>query len=202
MNRTAGLIRFYIKLSISSLVILTTMLIAAHSAVIGQPPNPMMIGFADGCEGKPRPCWHGVVPGITHVEAALQRFEDLAFSVSQRVSPQPGQNAYFIPDPRNDPGCVTILMPSANNSTILRLICPGLRLGDIMTAFGAPDTAYNGLLYYHFGLTLLAYELSPYSEVETIFLTLSNPVPLCSPAWRGFARWWRYRRWAEQEPAC
>jgi hypothetical protein len=202
MNTAVGLTRFYVRCSLISLVLLTITLCAVHSPAVGQSLNPIMMGFEDGCEGKQHPCWQGVVPGITDLEAAIQRFEDLAFSVSQQVSPQLGHNQYIISDPRNASGCITILIPLEDNRTMLRLICSGLRLGDMMAVFGAPDAAYNGLLYYRFGLILLTHQLSLYSEVEMVYLTLSNPPPVCSAVWRGFAHWWRYQQWAAWEPAC
>jgi hypothetical protein len=27
-----------------------------------QPTHPALRGFTEGCEGKPQPCWYGIVP--------------------------------------------------------------------------------------------------------------------------------------------
>lgn len=44
--------------------------LAARALGSTQPANPALEGFTVGCEGKPQPCWYGIVPGVTTVEEA------------------------------------------------------------------------------------------------------------------------------------
>src|SRR5688500_1794465 len=35
-----------------------------------QPLNPALRGFVEGCEGKPQPCWYGIMPAENNIEEA------------------------------------------------------------------------------------------------------------------------------------
>lgn len=65
-----------IRLLLKSILIFTLTFTAFSLAarVLGstQPPNPALEGFTVGCEGKPQPCWYGIMPGVTTVEEAKQ----------------------------------------------------------------------------------------------------------------------------------
>jgi hypothetical protein len=65
----ADVTRFYAKISITGVSLWLMLVIAARIIGNMQPPNPIMNGFAAGCENQPPPCWYGIVPGTTSVES-------------------------------------------------------------------------------------------------------------------------------------
>jgi hypothetical protein len=60
--------RVYLKLSVPLLVLFTVVGLAARAVGGMQPMHPALRGFTEGCEGKPQPCWYGIVPGVTSME--------------------------------------------------------------------------------------------------------------------------------------
>lgn len=42
-----------------------------------RPPHPALMGFIEGCEGKPQPCWYGIVPGQISIDDANRLIENL-----------------------------------------------------------------------------------------------------------------------------
>jgi len=49
---------------IATLTALTfTLALTARAWSETQLPHPALRGFVEGCDGKPQPCWFGIVPG-------------------------------------------------------------------------------------------------------------------------------------------
>jgi hypothetical protein len=59
--------RVFLKLSMPLLVLFTVVGLAAPAVGGTQPTHPALWGFTEGCEGKPQPCWYGIVPGVTRM---------------------------------------------------------------------------------------------------------------------------------------
>lgn len=57
--------RFLLKHSLVLVAAFAVFNVAARAIGTLQPPNPALAGFIEGCEGKPQPCWYGIVPGVT-----------------------------------------------------------------------------------------------------------------------------------------
>ena len=66
-----------LKTALLLLILLLTVSIAGKAIGSLQPPNPVLRGFTEGCEGKAQPCWYGIVPGITDINEAQDLFNRL-----------------------------------------------------------------------------------------------------------------------------
>lgn len=73
--------RFLLKLSLILLAAFAVFNVAARAFGTLQPPNPALAGFTEGCEGKPQPCWYGIVPGVTTEAEAISRLELRGFTL-------------------------------------------------------------------------------------------------------------------------
>jgi hypothetical protein len=77
------LTRIYLKSVAIFLSVFVMLAWGAHALGGMQTPDPALRAFIDGCHDKPRPCWFGVVPGITTEQEARDL---LAFAGSARLS--------------------------------------------------------------------------------------------------------------------
>ncbi len=64
--------RVLLKLSLSFILAFGLFNVIVRGIGEIQPPNPALAGFNEGCEGKPQPCWYGIVPGVTTMREAKQ----------------------------------------------------------------------------------------------------------------------------------
>lgn len=76
--------RFLLKLSLILMSTFAVFNVAARALGTLQPPNPALAGFTEGCEGKPQPCWYGLVPGETKAETARNILTNLGYVMDRR----------------------------------------------------------------------------------------------------------------------
>jgi hypothetical protein len=190
-----------------------TILIAAMSVLnlaalkIGerQPPHPALAGFDLSCVEKL--CWYGIVPGETRADAALRLLREHGWEVER----QDLLDFVRLEATRGD-GCAMLmgggigLDRNPRLDTVPITGCAGLRLGDLMLRFGAPErvstcdrrrvpvpqfiSQLNVVLVYP---KISGTWLSPFDQVDRILLIPPTPFPLAL-RWRGFAPAWRYQQ--------
>jgi hypothetical protein len=180
--------------------------LAARALGYAQPPNPALRGFAEGCEGKPQPCWYGIVPGQTSLEVVQQKVEQAGY----RRDPDPNTLTYFAP-PASGLTAVKFLYQGERLVFISPIPAAPVRLGDVMAVIGAPSgmmMVFPGrsvnLMYsagaLQMNARLIKDSLSPFqSTIQSIYLTRRQQVDL---PWHGFARLWRYAQLESGLPIC
>jgi hypothetical protein len=149
---------FLLKLALLLTLVLTATSLAARVMGNTQPLNPALLGFTEGCEDKPQPCWYGIMPGVTTTEEGKQILD----AVGYRVIPPQGN----IPDNSlsyegNSLPCSQAFVlsaiqvnPKSSNVSLINDLrffrCQSVYLGDIVTAFGKPDEFYFwGWSFFH-----------------------------------------------------
>jgi len=167
-----------------------------------------LFGFVEGCESRPQPCWHGIVPGTTSLQKAQAILEERGYT-----------------NPRSlDQITVTYDAPPSSGLLTLNLIHQGsylqliglyphdsLPLASVVARLGIPDgltasspRVYIGVAYgrhVRIGLLDLPQErLSPYAA-RIRFITL-NHEPVEILPWHGFLPLWRYCHFEPDHPAC
>jgi hypothetical protein len=204
--------RLLARLALKLIFILTvpflTLTIAAHVLGSTQPPNPALEGFTVGCEGKPQPCWYGIVPGVTTAHEAKAILTSRGFVSTQTEYPDLVLNTDILSKVDSEFGCDVSI---GGNLGILRwtqgempvelltVDCPSLTLGDVMLHLGMPDfVEFCGFsVIYVEGVTLdnngFRLDTSPHNHVE---LSLWNERYIDGnlSTWHGFAPCWRYRQ--------
>ena len=189
--------RHYLKLILPIAAIFLALSLVARTLGGTQPPNPALAGFTIGCEGKPQPCWYGIVPGVTTVEEAI-------VALNQRDDLSRVDNFLF--RQLSDSECVFSL-EGAITSVIIEG-CKAVELGDIITWFNEPDYYLSGRLWFRQGQISVieefdgkvCFKLRPKSKVYFMILAeVQNDIPLHS--WKGFKPYWWYAK-NEENPRC
>ena len=132
--------RLLLKLSllVTLMITLTSLIIRILGST--QPINPTLRGFTEDCEDKPQPCWYGIEPGVTTLEAAIVELKQLGYkydtSPREFASPELIYKSHLFP-------CTEIrLFPSAFEPKQLDSIffqeCKSIYLGDFIKMFGTP----------------------------------------------------------------
>ncbi|MEO8612110.1 MAG: hypothetical protein ABI690_29705 [Chloroflexota bacterium] len=203
--------RFYVKFLPLFLVTLLLLAFAARAFGTIQFPNPILRGFTDGCEAKPQPCWHGIVPKSTSVVETRQILKDAHYT----EFPSP---LTTFPFAFKGPEDVEVYFDSTYGSTVDRvdlIIRNTLPIGDVMSILGKPQRLllankrgmvaatygdatnwlYVGFMDTHFNA------LEPFGEthfgIELFWLEKARPDDAFR--WHGFAPLWRY---CQFEPAA
>lgn len=112
--------------------------IAAREIGLMQPPSTALQNFSDQCEGLPRLCWYGIVPGRTTVADVQGVLTETGYTASRRSSY--GIIHYGVRKTLID--CDLQAHYSDSTAPIQRLRfqnCFGIRFGDIASLFGLPD---------------------------------------------------------------
>jgi hypothetical protein len=140
--------RFYFKfivLNVFLLSLISTGLIAFGKA---QPPHPALAGFGV-CDG--RPCWNGIVPGVTTMEQANQLITAAGYTdppeFDDFVRRETVSWNFFAP--ANSRLCnvslwyrsidLTTVDPTSVVSAVSLTACDDLTLGELMTEIGDPN---------------------------------------------------------------
>jgi hypothetical protein len=187
--------RLELILIVRAILVLSALNMGAQIVGMTQAPNPIVSGFQEGCADRAKPCWYGIMSGITTLSDALELLEQRGYQVSLHFNPLVGHSSFLATDPVHPSTCILSLIPLANPTSSLRLTCPHLRIGDIFTLFGKPDAVSYPLLYYNSGLNVLpANRLTAFSDVKIVYLDPRSVSPDYGQRWRGFTEWWRYRR--------
>lgn len=136
---TIFMTRFLLKLSLVLVVAFAAFNAAARALGTLQPPNPALVGFTEGCEGKPQPCWYGIVPGVTTAEEANQIAQKQQFR--QVVS-----GAYPLAfEPASNSGLIFIGLNYDLSQIVKGIILyfdERIRLGNVLSVTGSPDKIY------------------------------------------------------------
>jgi hypothetical protein len=194
--------RLYLKLILPIALIFLALTLTARALGTTQPPNPSLRGFIEGCEGKPQPCWYGIVPGVTTIEEA--KIILATHDYWERPNYLLYDEGYEYVNISEAPSCVTLVRYEGD--TVVRelsLGCLGIRLGDVISYWGTPKTLGYGevrsidyLGYSGYFIGLVRSNLQAYLWVHDIHL---HTQPKNSPEqsferrrWRGFAPFWRY----------
>lgn len=176
------------------------------SKVLGglQTPNPSLDGFDAGCNEAARPCWQGIVPGVTTISAAREIVEALGYE-PDNTSIELSDRVFVYRSAALSPGCVDLYYVSGMGlleSVVLR--CMSLRVGDIVQHFGMPAQRWgilDGLEALHYphrfevSFNYARSRLNAYRQVDSLYVRASqnnlfNP-PL-AVKWHGFVPVWRY----------
>ena len=106
-----------------------------------QPSNPATDGFTQSCDGKPQPCWYGVVPGITSGSEAYRLLEAAGYTRTSITPARYGDEAHVYKKGSGDGLCQIILQYNPNNQHIQRiqLDCESVQFGDMIAAKGMPS---------------------------------------------------------------
>lgn len=132
--------QIYLKLITPFLFILLVMAVIARVLGGTQPPNPALRGFVEGCEGKPQPCWYGIVPGMTDEESARSNAKKAGYSVmANELSSNYIQSCQVRPCCRH----IEVLTGEAPLSKLIFYQCD-IVLGDLMLTFDPPMTPLKG----------------------------------------------------------
>lgn len=177
------------------------------------PFDPMLAGFATGCDyDPPQPCWHGIVMGKT-TEAESQRIlerenyvllSDSGFFVSYAPAAQPADT------------CQKIVLSKGGiegQMFIFDIIfsrCSGVRSGDLMRVLGTPASINMSMptIAYGTGLTNVIFSVwsdtwntSPFEPINSIRLG-GGFGDMQIYDWHGFMPEWRYCQLETAHPSC
>jgi hypothetical protein len=122
---------FLLKLIIFPLLVFTLSNIAARALGTTQPTNPALAGFTEGCQGKPQPCWYGIVPGVTTTEETQEILSQLGYKET------PTQVFSFGYELSEDAKIFFIVADSA--MTRMTLTLDNIYVGDVISVLGKPD---------------------------------------------------------------
>jgi hypothetical protein len=155
------------------------------------------------------PCWNGIQPGETNLEAADAA---LLRSGYRLIGDLPTERIRGYEREHMAGDCQVRLAYRQGVVTVITLTeCDGLRLGDMIRLTGTPQRVarLGNLLTLRNGQVMMAlpYDqcqrgLSPYSVPSSIFLMDANraAIAMAEPSdrpktvdWIGFVPWWRYR---------
>jgi hypothetical protein len=156
-----------------------------------QPPNPALRGFVEGCEGKPQPCWYGIMPGVTTAEEAKNQLLGLGY-VSDTYW------AEFFPPADRGQYDVQVLSIEGNLMALSFTPNANIRLGDIMTPLLTEDWQISFDCENHFHIQIgrnwwLTFENNlPFAEINLFSISWETRPP-DNINWRGFTFDWYYK---------
>jgi hypothetical protein len=87
--------RFLLKFLLLITFTLTATNLAARALGSTQPPNPILRGFTEDCEGKPQPCWYGIMPSVTTTEAGKKILDAVGYKVIQPQGNVPDNSLWY-----------------------------------------------------------------------------------------------------------
>lgn len=200
------MLRFLLKLLVILPLTFAMLNIITRTVGTTQPPNPALAGFSEGCEGKPQPCWYGIVPGVTTMEEADQilkgtlHFMEVAHDARGSTTYQPSGHAG---------DCPFIVYSGSDRVSWIDWQavqnCLPIQLGDIATRFmesgpfkAAPTgmAFERGSIYASVGTTrpggLCIVELTPFAPIT--HLNISQPDADTRQKWRGFMAYGLYSK--------
>jgi hypothetical protein len=146
------------------------------------------------------PCWNGIEPDEMTIDAANQ----IMFSQGYEPQNSGGERINYVPGEEDRRRCTVRISHNEAIVTEMRLSnCPNLRLGDVLAAWGAPDTIlHNSMtLSFHRGMARIRlvsnddceYPLSPYTEVQFIRFARTPGLMPNEVHWHGFMPAWSYK---------
>ena len=205
------MLRLCCQLALWMVVVSGILALFARSLGSTQPPNPALTGFIEGCTGKQRPCWYGILPSITKAEDGKSLVER---QIYKRTSDTTFLSSYIAmtDDSLLCKKAVFLQGGMPNGDVIISTIvlsqCSGIKLGDLMTIFPPPSFGSINmpmLFYGNSGVTAIfshtsRWYTSPFAEVESIRLQLGIQSEILT--WRGFMPRWRHCQGEHPVPGC
>jgi hypothetical protein len=191
------------------LVTLTTIVLFAFNLLVSklgsfQSLNPTLTGFVEQCEGKPQPCWYGIVPRVTTGDEARQTLEAISYVQQTR-------SFYLRPDPFIN---CDIYKTGVRDTDIISGMslenCDNLAVGFIISILGTPNLVsrdcYGGAVFiyrHHIFLFTRPIDgarqwISPYNHVSAVYFDPLFRYPIHqSYTWHGYGS---YRFYEQAEP--
>jgi hypothetical protein len=150
----------FLKLSMPLLIVFTVVGLAARAVGTTQPTHPALRGFTEGCEGKPQPCWYGIVPGMTSMadgRAGLLR-------AGYRIDKDSDSTVTFLPpaDSMLTYAAITKQVQSDRIGTAFLWPNGDFRLGDAIFLWGYP----SGVQTFNFDFAALLFQQN---QVKLVF---------------------------------
>lgn len=200
------LTRLYLKWIPLFAITFLALTIAARLVGTARPLNPALAGFIEGCDGKPQPCWYGIVPGVT-TDAEI--YPILAFAgepeFSRSIFSRDFTLIFTLPPPW--PYCratFEIVRDIAVRGEITVCRQPDIRLGDLTVLLEREQKMVSlpprEWVYGSVGINVDGWP-TPYSRVSYIDLRPLDARFQQFP-WRGFVSQSRYCRLIPDYPLC
>lgn len=197
-------------------LVVVAALVCLGAAALGhlQMPDPALAGFDAVCRAENRPCWQGIVPGVTLIGEAREVVEGLGYQ-PDNSNIELSDRVFVYRSEALRPGCIDVYYVPATGlveSVVLR--CSTVSIGEVMVQAGKPTerwgrlNIYEALYYRQRMVVTLRYgqgQITPGHTVDAIYVraqekNLFNP-PLAI-GWHGFAPVWRYCQLEADFPLC
>lgn len=200
------LTRLYLKWIPLFAVTFLALTVAARIVGAAQPANPALDGFVEGCEGKPQPCWFGVIPGET---TARQAYEIMLFAGEPEYSGSIFSRDYNMVFKLPPPWPYCRARFEVVNSIVIRggiTVCrqPDIRVGDVTILLESEQKIVSlpprEWVYGSVGINVDGWPM-PYSRVDHIDLRPAD-APLHPFPWYGFLSQSRYCHLIPDYPLC
>jgi hypothetical protein len=174
-----------------------------------QPPHPALAGLV-ACMGEDRPCWNGIIPGVTTIDETRQimafagpgvtLFDDLTESYTLY---------YILPQP--SPLCVALFQMDQKVIRRVQLqVCreADVEVGDLTATLGLPQQLVmippQNLVYGYIAINAEGWRtpFQPHSQIS--FMNVLQPTYISQQlyAWHGFVPLWRYCQLEPGYPLC
>jgi hypothetical protein len=195
----------YLKLILPVIIIFLALSIGTRALGATQPPNPALGPFSEGCEGKPQPCWLGVVPGLT-TEAETRKLLAFAGGPTRRGIVTGGFKLVFtLPQPLSYCYAAFDFVDGVVNRGELSLCHQStIRVGDLAVLMGGDHQVVSlppeQLIYGRLSMTIDGW-LSPYNRVTYIAM-FSPGMKFQTYPWHGFVLRHRYCQLVPNYPPC
>jgi hypothetical protein len=200
------------QIKLSAYLVATLLILSVAAKAIGslQPINSSLSGFIDNCEGKPTPCWYGILPGTTTAYDGKILMEQAGYKQTSDTS----FNSIYVTQVEDAGLCnkVVFLQGGVNGEMIIFTIvlseCPDIRSGDLMSIFRTPSFVSMNmpmLFYGTNGVTtnfdrMVDWDTSVFAEVKSIRLQIGNQWPIIP--WKGFIPHWKQCQMEISVPGC
>jgi hypothetical protein len=191
------------RLVLPFILVFTALTLAARTYGAAQMRDPVLAGFIERCDGRPQPCWYGIVPGETSMQEVRSIMEQ--YSQVREIRPVTFGIAYQFSNTDH------VFFDSLYNTTVYHMVLKldnHISVGEVLSTIGMPDHILfrrtQSPIMYTFDfekaqLLIIVLEppldmLSPHQNVSMLLdiNSLTSPFPGTSYRWRGFAPHWKY----------
>lgn len=197
--------KLFITLAVSFTCIFGALGLVAPVLGTGQPLNPALTPFVEGCQDKPQPCWFGVVPGVT---TESEVYDLLTFRNGPRLqNRQPDSYSSIFTLPETSPYCDAIVQ--FRNKIVFQMelsLCrqPAIRVGDMAVLVANEPQVISlppeELLYGNVSMHVDGWP-TLYSRVAYIMLFSNNDYLQRYP-WHGYTSQEHYCQLVPNYPPC
>jgi hypothetical protein len=135
-------IRFYPKLIFLIVLILLALSLIARAFGSTLPPNPALLDFVEGCEGKTYPCWYGIIPGSTTLTQAQTLLETHYGQSNTTLNGHMIDWKFETSADKSQGGYLTLTDQGIVDELTVTFLKNHLTVGEIITQFGEPSLVY------------------------------------------------------------